>query len=301
MAKNLLLWLLIAAVLLSVFNNFNLRSATEQIGYSEFIREVQTDRLSKVVVDGLTISAQRKDGTSFETVRPMVEDPKLMDDLLSHNVTVEGKKPEQQSVWSQLLIASFPILLIIAVFMFFMRQMQGGAGGRGGPMSFGKSKAKLLGEDQITTTFADVAGVEEAKEDVQELVEFLRDPGRFQKLGGRIPRGVLMVGQPGTGKTLLAKAIAGEAKVPFFSISGSDFVEMFVGVGASRVRDMFEQAKKQSPCIIFIDEIDAVGRHRGAGLGGGHDEREQTLNQLLVEMDGFEVNDGVIVDRKSVV
>ena len=295
MAKNLLLWLLIAAVLLSVFNNFNLRTSTEQVGYSAFVNEVQTDRLSKVVVDGLIISAQRKDGSTFETVRPMVEDPKLMDDLLSHNITVEGKKPEQQSVWTQLLIASFPILLIIAVFMFFMRQMQGGGGGRGGPMSFGKSKAKLLGEDQITTTFADVAGVEEAKEDVQELVEFLRDPGRFQKLGGRIPRGVLMVGQPGTGKTLLAKAIAGEAKVPFFSISGSDFVEMFGGVGASRVRDMFEQAKKQSPCIIFIDEIDAVGRHRGAGLGGGHDEREQTLNQLLVEMDGFEMNDGVIV------
>lgn len=225
----------------------------------------------------------------------MVEDPKLMDDLLAHNVVVEGKKPEQQSVWTQLLVASFPILLILAVFMFFMRQMQGGGGGRGGPMSFGKSKAKLLGEDQITTTFADVAGVDEAKEDVQELVEFLRDPSRFQKLGGRIPRGVLMVGQPGTGKTLLAKAIAGEAKVPFFSISGSDFVEMFVGVGASRVRDMFDQAKKQSPCIIFIDEIDAVGRHRGAGLGGGHDEREQTLNQLLVEMDGFGGNDGVIV------
>lgn len=218
-----------------------------------------------------------------------------MDDLLAHNVVVEGKQPEQQSVWTQLLVASFPILLILAVFMFFMRQMQGGGGGRGGPMSFGKSKAKLLGEDQITTTFADVAGVDEAKEDVQELVEFLRDPSRFQKLGGRIPRGVLMVGQPGTGKTLLAKAIAGEAKVPFFSISGSDFVEMFVGVGASRVRDMFDQAKKQSPCIIFIDEIDAVGRHRGAGLGGGHDEREQTLNQLLVEMDGFGGNDGVIV------
>ena len=217
-----------------------------------------------------------------------------MDDLLAHNVVVEGKQPEQQSVWTQLLFASFPILLILAVFMFFMRQMQGGGGGRGGPMSFGKSKAKLLGEDQITTTFADVAGVDEAKEDVQELVEFLRDPSRFQKLGGRIPRGVLMVGQPGTGKTLLAKAIAGEAKVPFFSISGSDFVEMFVGVGASRVRDMFDQAKKQSPCIIFIDEIDAVGRHRGAGLGGGHDEREQTLNQLLVEMDGFGGNDGVI-------
>ena len=295
MAKNLLLWLVIAAVLLSVFNNFNMQGATQQVGYSDFVEEVNDDRVRKVVVDGLTITAERYDGSSFETIRPMVEDPKLMDDLLSHKVEVEGRKPEQQSVWTQLLVASFPILIIIAVFMFFMRQMQGGAGGRGGPMSFGKSKAKLLGEDQITTTFADVAGVDEAKEDVQELVEFLRDPSRFQKLGGRIPRGVLMVGQPGTGKTLLAKAIAGEAKVPFFSISGSDFVEMFVGVGASRVRDMFEQAKKQSPCIIFIDEIDAVGRHRGAGLGGGHDEREQTLNQLLVEMDGFELNDGVIV------
>ena len=295
MAKNMLLWLAIAAVLLSVFNNFNTQGQKEQLGYSAFIQEVQNNRLSRVVVDGLTISAERKDGSSFETVRPMVEDPKLMDDLLAHSVVVEGKKPEQQSVWTQLLVASFPILLILAVFMFFMRQMQGGGGGRGGPMSFGKSKAKLLGEDQITTTFADVAGVDEAKEDVQELVEFLRDPSRFQKLGGRIPRGVLMVGQPGTGKTLLAKAIAGEAKVPFFSISGSDFVEMFVGVGASRVRDMFDQAKKQSPCIIFIDEIDAVGRHRGAGLGGGHDEREQTLNQLLVEMDGFGGNDGVIV------
>jgi cell division protease FtsH len=295
MAKNLLLWVIIAAVLMSVFNNFSPARNAEELGYSDFIREVQADRVTKVVIDGLTIEAQRLDGSRFETVRPMVDDPKLMDDLLSHQVVVEGRKPEQQSIWTQLLLASFPILIIIAVFMFFMRQMQGGGGGRGGPMSFGKSKAKLLGEDQITTTFADVAGVDEAKEDVQELVEFLRDPGRFQKLGGRIPRGVLMVGQPGTGKTLLAKAIAGEAKVPFFSISGSDFVEMFVGVGASRVRDMFDQAKKQSPCIIFIDEIDAVGRHRGAGLGGGHDEREQTLNQLLVEMDGFEMNDGVIV------
>jgi cell division protease FtsH len=295
MVRNLLLWLVIAAVLLSVFNNFNMQTQAEQVGYSEFIQEIQREQVKRVVVDGLTISGERHDGTRFETIRPMVEDPKLIDDLLEHNVEVEGRKPEQQSVWSQLLVASFPILIIIAVFMFFMRQMQGGAGGRGGPMSFGKSKARLLGEDQITTSFADVAGVDEAKEDVQELVEFLRDPSRFQKLGGRIPRGVLMVGQPGTGKTLLAKAIAGEAKVPFFSISGSDFVEMFVGVGASRVRDMFDQAKKQAPCIIFIDEIDAVGRHRGAGLGGGHDEREQTLNQLLVEMDGFEVNDGVIV------
>ena len=295
MAKNLLLWLVIAAVLLSIFNNFNMQSPTERLVYSEFIEEIQQDRIEKVVIDGLTINGTRFDGSRFETTRPMVEDPKLIDDLLTHDVEVEGREPEQQSVWTQLLVASFPILIIIAVFMFFMRQMQGGAGGRGGPMSFGKSKARLLGEDQITTTFADVAGCDEAKEDVQELVEFLRDPSRFQKLGGRIPRGVLMVGQPGTGKTLLAKAIAGEAKVPFFSISGSDFVEMFVGVGASRVRDMFEQAKKHSPCIIFIDEIDAVGRHRGAGLGGGHDEREQTLNQLLVEMDGFEGTEGVIV------
>ncbi|MEE4661173.1 MAG: ATP-dependent zinc metalloprotease FtsH [Halieaceae bacterium] len=295
MAKNLLLWLVIAAVLLSVFQNFNMQQPTEQLGYSEFIEEIQRDQVQKVVIDGLTISGERYNNTRFETIRPMLEDPKLIDDLLAHDVEIEGRKPEQQSLWTQLLVACFPILIIIAVFMFFMRQMQGGAGGRGGPMSFGKSKARLLGEDQIHTTFADVAGVDEAKEDVQELVEFLRDPGKFQRLGGRIPRGVLMVGQPGTGKTLLAKAIAGEAKVPFFSISGSDFVEMFVGVGASRVRDMFDQAKKQAPCIIFIDEIDAVGRHRGAGLGGGHDEREQTLNQLLVEMDGFEVNDGVIV------
>ncbi len=294
MAKNLLLWLVIAAVLLSVFQNFNTQQPTEQLGYSQFIEEVQSDKVKKVVIDGLTINGERLNNSHFETVRPMLEDPKLVDDLLAHRVEIIGRKPEQQSVWMQLLVASFPILIIIVVFMFFMRQMQGG-GGRGGPMSFGKSKARLLGEDQIHTTFADVAGVDEAKQDVQELVEFLRDPGKFQRLGGRIPRGVLMVGQPGTGKTLLAKAIAGEAKVPFFSISGSDFVEMFVGVGASRVRDMFDQAKKQAPCIIFIDEIDAVGRHRGAGLGGGHDEREQTLNQLLVEMDGFEVNDGVIV------
>jgi len=290
------LWLVIAAVLLTVFNNFSVQSPTEQLNYSQFITEVQNERVQKVVIDGLVISGQRNDNSRFETVRPLLDDPKLIDDLLEHNVVVEGRKPEQQSLWTQLLVASFPILIILAIFMFFMRQMQGGAGGgKGGPMAFGKSKARLLSEDQIKTTFADVAGVDEAKEDVQELVEFLRDPGKFQRLGGRIPRGVLMVGPPGTGKTLLAKAIAGEAKVPFFSISGSDFVEMFVGVGASRVRDMFEQAKKQAPCIIFIDEIDAVGRHRGAGMGGGHDEREQTLNQLLVEMDGFEVNDGVIV------
>jgi cell division protease FtsH len=296
MAKNLLLWLVIAAVLLTVFNNFSVQSPTEQLNYSQFINEVQNERVRKVVIDGLVIAGERLDNSRFETVRPLLDDPKLIDDLLDHNVVVEGTKPERQSLWTQLLVASFPILIILAIFMFFMRQMQGGAGGgKGGPMAFGKSKARLLSEDQIKTTFADVAGVDEAKEDVQELVEFLRDPGKFQRLGGRIPRGVLMVGPPGTGKTLLAKAIAGEAKVPFFSISGSDFVEMFVGVGASRVRDMFEQAKKQAPCIIFIDEIDAVGRHRGAGMGGGHDEREQTLNQLLVEMDGFEVNDGVIV------
>ena len=295
MGKNLLLWLIIAAVLLTVFNNFSPKTPSQELLYSQFVEAVQRDRVREVVIDGLVISGEFRDGDAFETVRPQVDDPKLMDDLIAHGVSVQGARPEQQSLWGQLLVASFPILVIIAVFMFFMRQMQGGSGGRGGPMSFGKSKARLLSEDQIKTTFADVAGVDDAKDDVQERVEFLRDPGKFQRLGGHIPRGVLMAGSPGTGKTLLAKAIAGEAKVPFFSISGSDFVEMFVGVGASRVRDMFEQAKKQAPCIIFIDEIDAVGRHRGAGLGGGHDEREQTLNQLLVEMDGFEANDGIIV------
>ena len=296
MVKNLLLWLVIATVLLTVFNNFSAQAPRDKLDYSNFIQEVQNERVRRVVIEGQTISGQRTDNSTFETVRPLIEDPGLINDLIDNRVEIEGRKPEQQSLWTQLLVACFPILIIIAVFMFFMRQMQGGgAGGKGGPMSFGKSKARLLSEDQIKTTFADVAGVDEAKEDVKELVDFLSDPSRFQRLGGRIPRGVLMVGQPGTGKTLLAKAIAGEAKVPFFTISGSDFVEMFVGVGASRVRDMFEQAKKQSPCIIFIDEIDAVGRHRGAGMGGGHDEREQTLNQLLVEMDGFEANDGVIV------
>jgi cell division protease FtsH len=295
MGKNLLLWLIIAAVLLTVFNNFNVRPQPSEITYSNFVNEVQHDQVREVTINGLVIVGKRTTGEEFKVIRPPIDDPKLMDELINHNVNVVGQAPEQQSIWAQLLIASFPILIIIAVFMLFMRQMQGGAGGRGGPMAFGKSKARLLSEDQIKTTFADVAGVDEAKEDVQELVDFLREPGKFQKLGGRIPRGILMVGPPGTGKTLLAKAIAGEAKVPFFTISGSDFVEMFVGVGASRVRDMFEQAKKQSPCIIFIDEIDAVGRHRGAGLGGGHDEREQTLNQLLVEMDGFEPNDGIIV------
>jgi cell division protease FtsH len=294
MAKNLVLWLIIAAVLLMVFQNFSPTTSGQQVNYSQFVEMVQQGQVNRVTIDGLEIQGTRGDGSQFETIRPQVADNKLMDDLLANQVEVIGKQPERQSLWTQLLVAAFPILIIIALFVFFMRQMQGGGGGKG-PMSFGKSKARLMSEDQIKTTFADVAGVDEAKEDVKELVDFLRDPSKFQRLGGSIPKGVLMVGQPGTGKTLLAKAIAGEAKVPFFSISGSDFVEMFVGVGASRVRDMFEQAKKQSPCIIFIDEIDAVGRHRGAGMGGGHDEREQTLNQLLVEMDGFEGNEGVIV------
>ncbi|MFT0211641.1 ATP-dependent zinc metalloprotease FtsH [Pseudomonas sp. F1_0610] len=295
MAKNLILWLVIAVVLVTVMNNFSSQNDAGKVDYSAFIKEVNEGKISQVTIDNLTINAKRTDGSFFETIRPNVTDNGLMGDLLNNNVKVVGKLPERQNIFMQLFIASFPILIIIAVFMFFMRQMQGGAGGKGGPMGFGKSKARLLAEDQIKTTLADVAGCDEAKEEVGELVEFLRDPSRFERLGGKIPRGVLMVGQPGTGKTLLAKAIAGEAKVPFFSISGSDFVEMFVGVGASRVRDMFEQAKKHAPCIIFIDEIDAVGRHRGSGMGGGHDEREQTLNQLLVEMDGFEVNDGVIV------
>ena len=296
MAKNLILWMIIAGVLLMVFNNVNQETRDDTVNYSQFVKEVRSGRVTVVELAGINITGIRSDNTQFRTIMPLIGDDQLLNDLFDNNVEVIANEPEQQSIWSQLLVASFPILIIIALFFFFMRQMQGGgAGGKGGPMSFGKSKAKLLGEDQIKITFADVAGVDEAKEDVQELVEFLREPDKFQRLGGKIPRGILMVGQPGTGKTLLAKAIAGEAKVPFFSISGSDFVEMFVGVGASRVRDMFEQAKKQAPCIIFIDEIDAVGRHRGAGLGGGHDEREQTLNQLLVEMDGFEANDGVIV------
>ena len=295
LAKNLIVWVILAAILMSVFNSFTPKPVDNNIDYSEFVTDVQNERVSSIAIDGLIIEGERRDGTQFRTVRPNVQDPGLMDDLINNNVKVVGKEPETPSLISQLLVAAFPILLILAIFVFFMRQMQGGGGGKGGPMSFGKSKAKLLTGDQINTTFADVAGVDEAKEDVSELVEFLSDPSKFQRLGGRIPKGVLMVGPPGTGKTLLAKAIAGEAKVPFFSISGSDFVEMFVGVGAARVRDMFEQAKKQSPCIIFIDEIDAVGRHRGGGYGGGNDEREQTLNQLLVEMDGFEGNEGVIV------
>ena len=295
MVKNIFLWLIIAAILMSVFQNFGPTAPDKMINYSTFVEDVQRGDIDSIVVKGSIIEGLRKDRTAFKTTRPAVSDDGLMGDLLDNRVDVEGQDPEQQSLWSQLLVASFPILLILAIFMFFMRQMQGGGGGRGGPMAFGKSKARLLAPDQINTTFADVAGVDEAKEEVHELVDFLRDPSRFQRLGGRIPQGVLMVGPPGTGKTLLAKAIAGEAKVPFFSIAGSDFVEMFVGVGASRVRDMFEQAKKQAPCIIFIDEIDAVGRHRGGGHGGGNDEREQTLNQLLVEMDGFEGNEGIIV------
>jgi cell division protease FtsH len=296
MAKNLLLWMVIAAVLLTVFNNINQDTTTAPITYSEFVQEYQSGQVRGVTMSGLSITGRRSDNSQFTTVLPPIGDAQLVDDLLKNNVSITSVEPKGRSIWTDLFMAVLPILIIIGLFLFFMRQMQGGAGGgKGGPMSFGKSKAKLLGEDQIKVTFADVAGVEEAKEDVKELVDFLREPDKFQRLGGRIPRGILMVGQPGTGKTLLAKAIAGEAKVPFFSISGSDFVEMFVGVGASRVRDMFDQAKKQSPCIIFIDEIDAVGRHRGSGMGGGHDEREQTLNQLLVEMDGFEANDGIIV------
>ncbi|MGB5716907.1 MAG: ATP-dependent zinc metalloprotease FtsH [Gammaproteobacteria bacterium] len=294
LAKNLMLWVVIAIVLMTVFNNFGPKStAGQSINYSDFINEVQQRRVQKVEIEEHTVKGTRIDGSRFTTTTPP-DDPKMVDDLLSNDVEVKVTGPNEHGLLMTIFINWFPMLLLIGVWIFFMRQMQGGGGGRGA-MSFGKSKARMLGEDQVKTTFADVAGVEEAKEEVGELVEFLSDPSKFQRLGGKIPRGVLMVGSPGTGKTLLAKAIAGEAKVPFFTISGSDFVEMFVGVGASRVRDMFEQAKKHAPCIIFIDEIDAVGRHRGAGLGGGHDEREQTLNQLLVEMDGFEGNEGVIV------
>jgi len=292
--KNLMLWVVIAVVLISVFNSFSAQKtgSPRHLQYSQFINDVQNGEVSSVLVEGRTIKGMLTSGENFTTYSP--GDDGLIGDLLNNGVGIDAKPPEQQSILMQIFISWFPMLLLIGVWVFFMRQMQGGGGGRGA-MSFGKSKARMLGEDQVKVTFNDVAGCDEAKEDVEELVEFLRDPGKFQKLGGKIPRGVLMVGPPGTGKTLLAKAISGEAKVPFFTISGSDFVEMFVGVGASRVRDMFEQAKKNAPCIIFIDEIDAVGRHRGAGLGGGHDEREQTLNQLLVEMDGFEGNDGVIV------
>ena len=293
LAKNLLLWLVIAIVLMSVFNNFgNRQSSVRTLDYSQFISQIKQGQIDKVTIEGRNIVGTIKGGEKFNTYSP--GDPGLIADLLENNVQIEAKPQEEQSLLLQIFINWFPLLLLVGVWIFFMRQMQGGGGGRGA-MSFGKSRARMLSEDSNKTTFEDVAGVEEAKEEVRELVEFLRDPSKFQKLGGRIPRGVLMTGSPGTGKTLLAKAIAGEAKVPFFSISGSDFVEMFVGVGASRVRDMFEQAKKHAPCIIFIDEIDAVGRQRGAGLGGGHDEREQTLNQLLVEMDGFEGSEGVIV------
>ena len=296
--RNIFLWLAIAGTTFFVIQSLSGPATSASMNYSEFVSLVNSDQVSSVEFkgDGYTLEGTLQDGSQFKTTRPVyVQDNQLMDDLFEHRVQVLGEEPQQESIWTQLLVASFPILIIIAIFMFFMRQMQGGMGGRGGPMSFGRSKAKLLEGGKVKTTFVDVAGVEEAKEEVQELVDFLRDPSKFQKLGGKIPRGILMVGSPGTGKTLLARAIAGEAKVPFFSISGSDFVEMFVGVGASRVRDMFEQAKRQSPCIVFIDEIDAVGRHRGAGLGGGHDEREQTLNQLLVEMDGFEANEGIII------
>ncbi len=294
MAKNLILWVVIAIVLMTVFNNFTAqRTRMNVLPYSEFVSQVRSGAVKSVTIkaDG-EIEGILGGGGTFTTFSP--KDDGLVADLLNNNVEIVATPPEKPSVLMSILINWFPLFILIGLWIFFMRQMQGGGAGRGA-MSFGKSRARMLSEDQVKVTFADVAGVEEAKEEVQEMVDFLRDPSKFQKLGGKIPKGVLMVGSPGTGKTLLAKAIAGEAKVPFFTISGSDFVEMFVGVGASRVRDMFEQAKKHAPCIIFIDEIDAVGRHRGAGLGGGHDEREQTLNQLLVEMDGFEGNEGVIV------
>jgi len=294
MFKNLVLWLVIAVVLMSVFSNFGPPpKQVTKLAYSQFLEKVKSGDIKQITVEDRNITGVTQNDKQFATYIPLMSES-VLNTLVDSGAMVRGKPPEQPSLLMNIFVSWFPIILFIGVWIFFMRQMQGGGGGRGA-MSFGRSRARLLGEDQVKVTFADVAGVDEAKEEVSELVEFLRDPGKFQNLGGRIPRGVLMIGQPGTGKTLLAKAIAGEAKVPFFTISGSDFVEMFVGVGASRVRDMFEQAKKQAPCIIFIDEIDAVGRHRGAGLGGGHDEREQTLNQLLVEMDGFEGNEGVIV------
>ena len=292
LVKNLVIWLVIALVLMSVFNQFSARQSVQSpMEYSQFIDEVKQGHVAKVTIEGRTLKGVKTDGKRFITYSP--SDPWLVSDLLKNGVIIEAKPDEEPSLLVNIFVSWFPMLLLIGVWVFFMRQMQGG--GRGGAFSFGKSRARMMDESNNQVTFADVAGCEEAKEEVAELVDFLRDPGKFQKLGGRIPRGVLMVGNPGTGKTLLARAIAGEAKVPFFSISGSDFVEMFVGVGAARVRDMFEQAKKHAPCIVFIDEIDAVGRQRGAGLGGGNDEREQTLNQLLVEMDGFETGAGVIV------
>jgi len=298
LVKNLILWSFILIVLLSVFQHYSQNApSTQELEYSAFLNAVRSGQVETVIIEekGLSkeITGKLQDGSDFKTIG--IDDPGLVKDLDDNRVSIIGKEPEGRSVLLELFLGAFPVLLLIGLWVYFMRQMQGGGGGRGA-MSFGKSRAKLMqGEDQVKVTFADVAGADEAKHEVEELVDFLREPGKFTQLGGRIPRGLLMVGPPGTGKTLLAKAIAGEAKVPFFSISGSDFVEMFVGVGASRVRDMFDQAKKNAPCIIFIDEIDAVGRHRGAGVGGGHDEREQTLNQLLVEMDGFEGGEGVIV------
>jgi len=291
--KNIAIWVAIALLLMTVFNQFNGTSKNSgQVVYSQFMQEVRDGRVAKVQIDGRNLHVTTNEGKNYDTFTP--SDPWLVSDLLKNNVIVDAKPEERESMLMSIFVSWFPMILLIGVWIFFMRQMQGGGKG-GGPFSFGKSKARQLDESNNSTTFADVAGCDEAKEEVAELVEFLKDPSKFQKLGGRIPRGVLMVGPPGTGKTLLARAIAGEAKVPFFSISGSDFVEMFVGVGAARVRDMFENAKKNAPCIVFIDEIDAVGRHRGAGTGGGNDEREQTLNQMLVEMDGFEANSGVIV------
>lgn len=297
MIRNILLWFIVMAFLGLIFGNgFNITPRTETINYSDFIKRLNQGSISTVTIDGYTIRGTQANGEKFSTTRPAAEDSRLMDDLFRNNVEVKGVEPQRQGMWRQLLVASFPVLLLFGILYFTMQNMQGGiGGGRGNPMTFGKSRAKALSKEEITTKFKDVAGVEEAKEEVEEIVQFLKSPDKFHKIGARIPRGVLMCGPPGTGKTLLARAIAGEAGVLFFSISGSDFVEMFVGVGASRVRDMFNQAKKSSPCIIFIDEIDAVGRQRGAGLGGGHDEREQTLNQLLVEMDGFDKQDGTIV------
>lgn len=294
MTKNILLWLVIGLVLVSVFKNFeNAQMQSGEVEFSQLMDDIDKGRVREIKVAGLSIKATLVSGEKVTSEIPYGAQELLARKAIEKKISYTGEETEGDSTWFTIFISWFPMLLLIGVWIFFMRQMQGG--GKGGAMSFGKSKAKLLSEDQIKTTFADVAGCEEAKEEVSELVDFLREPSKFQKLGGKIPRGVLMVGPPGTGKTLLAKAISGEAKVPFFTISGSDFVEMFVGVGASRVRDMFVEAKKQAPCIIFIDEIDAVGRHRGAGLGGGHDEREQTLNQLLVEMDGFDGGEGVIV------
>ena len=295
LTKNILLWVVIVLVLLAVFSRYMPTvSQAEDVSYSAFLKDVKAGRVDSVVIQGEIIAGTRKDSTKFQTFNPETDYSALIGTLDKADVNIVGKPPKPPNFVAQLFLQLAPALLLIVVFVYMLRQMQGASGGRGA-MSFGKSRARLLGEDQVNVTFADVAGVDEAKQEVGEIVDFLKDPGKFQKLGGKIPKGVLMVGSPGTGKTLLARAIAGEAKVPFFTISGSDFVEMFVGVGASRVRDMFEQAKKHAPCIIFIDEIDAVGRHRGAGLGGGHDEREQTLNQLLVEMDGFEGNEGIIV------